>query len=68
MFHHCNRFKDKMIWWARYIDDIILWWRGTEQELLSFHDYRYLNAANPNVKLSLEYDKDKIHFLDLKNL
>ena len=50
--------------WARYIDDMILWWRGTEQELLSFQDY--LNAANPNVKPSLEYDKDKIHFLDLE--
>lgn len=64
VFNETNVFRDKIIWWARYIDDVILWWKGTEEELMSFHEY--LNAANPNVRLSLEYDVHKIHFLDLE--
>ena len=64
VFHPHNVFKDKILWWARYIDDILLWWNGSEDELLSFHSY--LNNANSNVKLSLEFDKEKIHFLDLE--
>ena len=63
VFSDTNTFRDKIIWWARYIDDVILWWGGTEGELLTFH--RYLNAANENVKLSLDYSKEKINFLDL---
>lgn len=47
-----------------YIDNIIMWWNGTEDELLSFHSY--LNNINTNVELSLEYSKDRIHFLDLE--
>ena len=36
-----------------YID--IMWWKGTEEELSSFHGY--LNNIDTNVKLSLEYNK-----------
>lgn len=64
VFNVNNIFLDKIIWWARYIDDIILWWNGTEEELISFHGY--LNNANTNVRLSLEYHKDKINFLDIE--
>lgn len=41
-----------------------MWWNGTVEELLLFHSYR--NKTNTNVKLSLEYNKDKINFLDLE--
>lgn len=64
VFTNDNIFKDKIRWWARYIDDVILWWDGNENELLAFHSY--LNAANQNIKLSLDYSKEKINFLDLE--
>lgn len=54
-FVYCNLniFLDKIIWWGRFIDDIILLWSGSETELLSFHSY--LNNTNRNVKLSLDF-------------
>ena len=64
VFNERNEFKNKILWWTRFIDDVLLWWNGTKEELLLFHSY--LNSANPNVKLSLEFDSHKIHFLDLE--
>lgn len=58
-----NLFCDKMVFWGRFIDDILLIWSGTESELLQFHEY--LNLTNPNIKLSIEYSRTSISFLDL---
>lgn len=58
-----NSFCDKIIFWGRFIDDILLIWSGTELELLQFHEY--MNSTNPNIKLSIEYSKTLINFLDL---
>ena len=63
VYHPCNVYRDKIIWWGRYIDDVILWWDETEDELLLFH--AYLNSVNDNVQLSLEYSRNVINFLDL---
>lgn len=59
-----NIFADKMIWWGRYIDDIILFWSGSETELLQFHSY--LNNTNRSLKLSRDFSSSEINFLDLK--
>jgi len=56
-------FYKYIIWWGRYIDDICLFWSGSETELKEFHGY--LNSINSNIKLSLEYSKKCINFLDL---
>lgn len=58
-----NAFHKFIIWWGRYIDDKCLFWSGSETELIEFHGY--LNSINPNIKLSLEYSKLCINFLDL---
>jgi hypothetical protein len=58
-----NQFFDRIIWWGRYIDDVCLLWTGPEDECISFR--QYLNSINPNIKLTMEYNKDNIHFLDL---
>ena len=39
--------------------DICLFWSGSEDELISFH--QYLNNINPNIKLTMEYSKDNIN-------
>lgn len=56
-------FFDRITWYGRYIDDVLLIFDGSESQLLEFHGY--LNAINPNIKLSLEYSLTSIHFLDL---
>ncbi len=64
VYSDLNIFLDKIIWWGRYIDDIILLWSGSETELLLFHSY--LNNTNRNLKLSLDFSSSEINFLDLK--
>lgn len=64
VYSDLNVFLDKIIWWGRYIDDIILLWSGSKTELLSFHSY--LNNTNRNLKLSLDFSPSEINFLDLK--
>lgn len=59
-----NSYLNKIIYYGRYIDDVLLLWDGSEAELVSFHTY--LNGINKNIKLSLEYDKQRISFLDLE--
>ena len=61
-----NPFFEKIKWYGRYIDDILLLFSGSEEELLQFH--KYANSLNPNLKLSIEYSKTEINFLDLKIL
>lgn len=58
-----NRFKDNIKMYCRFIDDIFLLFKGSQTDLIEFHDY--LNKTNKNIRLSLDYSKDKIHFLDL---
>lgn len=58
-----NPLRDKILWWGRYIDDILLFWTGTLEELKQFHEH--LNDNNINVKLSLQFSQSSINFLDL---
>ena len=64
VYSNSNIFLDKIIWWGRYIDDVLLFWSGSKEELTEFH--RYLNNTNINLKLSLEFSVSEITFLDLK--
>lgn len=60
--HSNNPFLDNILLYKRYIDDLFILWRGTENELLDFH--QYVNSLVDSINFSLEYDKKKIHFLD----
>lgn len=57
-----NKYHKFIIWWGRYIDDVLSIWSALKVEL---KDYSYLNCKNPNIKLSLEYSRECINFLDL---
>ena len=50
--------RDQIIDWARFIDDIFLLWYGDKRSLINFLDY--LNNAIPSIKYTYE-----IHFLDV---
>ncbi|CAJ0941725.1 unnamed protein product [Ranitomeya imitator] len=57
--HH---FRHVLVWW-RYIDDVFLLWKDTEQELNNFH--WFLNGIDDTIKFTLNYSRTKIQFLDL---
>lgn len=58
-----NSFKNNLRYYGRYIDDILILFKGTKSSLLAFYDY--INNTHPCVKLTLEHSKTEIHFLDL---
>ena len=45
-----------------YIDDIILIWTKSENELLTF--FEKLNQQHPSIKFEMKHSKDKIEFLN----
>ena len=58
-----NAFEEKpMIWW-RYIDDIFFIWGHGEESLEKF--LSKLNTFHPTIKLTAEYSKEAINFLDV---
>lgn len=58
-----NRFKDNIKLYCRFIDDILILFKGTEMDLREMHNY--LNNTNKNIKLTLEHSENEINFLDL---
>lgn len=52
-----------VLFWKRYIDDVLLTWTGSETDLFLFRDY--INNTNLNLKFTMEYSQTKIHLLDL---
>ncbi|XP_075451093.1 uncharacterized protein LOC142492326 [Ascaphus truei] len=49
--------------WLRFIDDVLMVWRGTEDMLKKFIEI--LNTNDLNLRLTLEYSYEQICFLDL---
>lgn len=49
--------------WLRYIDNVLMIWGGSQQELMAFIDE--LNQNNRNIKLTFSYHLEKLSFLDL---
>ena len=55
---------DKLIYWRRFIDDVMAIYIGNESELLEFRDY--INSTHPTLKFTMEHSKKQIDFLDLR--
>ena len=58
-----SSWRDHIIDWARFIDDIFLLWNGDKRSLINFLDY--LNNAIPTIKYTYERSETEIHFLDV---
>ena len=54
----------KSILYLRYIDDIFLIWKGSEEELKHF--INYINQVHPKIKFDIQYSYKEINFLDTK--
>lgn len=58
-------FKDKIVYWFRYVDDIICLWKGSNRQL--DHFLKYLNSLHNKIKFTIEVEQDNVlNFLDLR--
>ena len=58
-----NPFWSKILLYRRFIDDIFIIADCTVEELNCFH--QYLNSCNDHLRFTLEYDRERISFLDV---
>jgi len=54
----------KPLYYKRYIDDLLVLWEHSEDELNNF--ISNLNAFHPTIKFTYEYSHQSINYLDLK--
>uniref|UniRef100_A0A8C5M9N9 Reverse transcriptase domain-containing protein n=1 Tax=Leptobrachium leishanense TaxID=445787 RepID=A0A8C5M9N9_9ANUR len=55
--------EDNIILYLRYIDDILMIWKGGEEDLVTF--LNQLNTKDPNIKLESTWNRNTIDYLDL---
>ncbi|CAH2329928.1 Hypothetical predicted protein, partial [Pelobates cultripes] len=58
-----NPFDANLVFWRRYIDDILFIWKGSESNLLDF--INYINSNQVNLIFSPVFSQNEINFLDL---
>ena len=60
--HILPRIRDKVLLYVRYIDDLLMIWKDSEEELVKFLEE--LNRIHPTIKFEYKYSREKINFLD----
>ncbi|XP_078502402.1 uncharacterized protein LOC144756435 [Lissotriton helveticus] len=58
-----GEWMDLVVFWARFIDDILIIWRGTSDDLKKY--LHYLNINDFNVKLTMNQSTSSIEYLDV---
>lgn len=58
-----NRFTPHIILWKRYIDDVLVLWRGSTSDLQDF--FTYLNNCTEYLTFSMDFNLNRISFLDI---
>uniref|UniRef100_A0A803K2L1 Reverse transcriptase domain-containing protein n=1 Tax=Xenopus tropicalis TaxID=8364 RepID=A0A803K2L1_XENTR len=57
-------YSSNIVFYKRYVDDLLFIWRGSESEF--GHFLGYLNYNTLNLRFTSEFSRDSISFLDLK--
>ena len=64
IFHHDNaQYNRDIIYWYRYVDDVLCMWNGGVDKLNKFP--AYLNSLYPSIRFTLEIGGTSINFLDM---
>ena len=64
IFNSYNSLLKNILYWHRYVDDILCCWTGTDRQLNIF--LNYLNKLEPSIKFTLEIESNNsLNFLDL---
>ncbi|CAJ0950204.1 unnamed protein product [Ranitomeya imitator] len=61
-FYKNSLFRENIIIWKRYIDDVFCVWRGSEDILHTF--LAFLNTSWPGITFTINYDLWSMNFLD----
>ena len=65
MFNSDQALLNKILLWKRFIDDVLMLFKGTQTECQNLVDW--LNSIMPNtVKFKFEFSGEKVNFLDLE--
>lgn len=56
-------FKNNIVVWKRFLDDVWVLWRGSVDQLKTF--FNYLNNCSDFLKFTMDFDSSRISFLDL---
>ncbi|KAI5642939.1 reverse transcriptase (RNA-dependent DNA polymerase) domain-containing protein [Phthorimaea operculella] len=56
-------YKENIIYWFRYVDDILCVWNGPKDDINNF--LTYINSINPNIQFTVEIGGKELNFLDL---
>lgn len=64
VFSDNNRFHGNIIWYSRYIDDILIMWDGDVVSVPGF--VIYLNNKNLNLAFTFKTNKNRISFFNLE--
>jgi len=60
-----NKHFQKIIYWHRYVDDIIILYHGTARQIHQLHTL--INKAHPQLKFTIEVEQNNsLNFLDLQ--
>jgi hypothetical protein len=59
----CQKWKEQLQYYKRYVDDVFAIWKGTESELQQFQSE--MDGLHRNIKFTWTSRRDKAEFLDL---
>lgn len=58
-----TKFKNYVVYWYRYVNDVIVLFKGTDRQLTNF--FNQLNAVNQHIQFTIELGGSELNFLDL---
>lgn len=63
LFDSRRLYRNFIVYWWRYVDDVLLLWNGPSTLLDHLHDF--LNEQYPSIKFTIEKSNKRINFLDI---
>lgn len=63
ILNETNPYKSKLLYWYRYVDDILCLFEGTQIEAEELH--KHINSLSSQIKFSKEIQNSQINFLDI---
>jgi len=64
IFHESNKLRHNITYWYRYVDDILMLFKGTQRQLMNLHNY--INKIHGNLEFTIEVENNnQINFLDI---
>jgi hypothetical protein len=63
IMNECNPYRNKIVYWHRYVDDIICLYKGNSSSCTDLKEY--LNKISRSIKFTMESQDNQINYLDI---